>query len=512
MDIWNEGYVTDINYLDTFNRELTPVWLSTTATLLGYRTPPLDQPYAYADLGCGQGFGTALMAAANPVGRFWGFDFNPGHVAQGRRMAATSGIANIEFHEASFAQLAESAAACWPEFDFIVLHGVYSWVSRANQLAIIEFIRRFLKPGGLVYIAYNCAPGCSAMVPLQHLMKRHADQHPARSDLQAQRALDFVGRLREGGAKYFSAHPDVAVRLATAAKSDSRYLAHEYLNRDWQIVDFAAVAQDGARAKLDYLGSACLLENLDHRSAPAGLLPLLAETTDTVLHQTLLDFAANKGFRRDIFQKGLARLNAREHAAALRRICLFPLAIETSGAIVFPTPIGPASGRPELYQALMQGFSQGELSLGEMAARPELAGKTQAQLIEVAMLLISAGHVQPKAGAVQPALAQALNRFIRAEVMDGQHLNYFAAPTLGSAIEVSFVDMVAAMLLVETPDLTQDAFVSAGWQLLVSLGGQLVKDGLVLSTEEASLRELAAVFTSFQQGKTALWQRLGILP
>jgi len=54
--------------------------------------------------------------------------------------------------------------------------------------------------------------------------------------------------------------------------------------------------------------------------------------------------------------------------------------------------------------------------------------------------------------------------------------------------------------------------VRAGWQLLVSLGGQLVKDGLVLSTEEASLRELAAVFTSFQQGKTALWQRLEILP
>lgn len=225
-----------------------------------------------------------------------------------------------------------------------------------------------------------------------------------------------------------------------------------------------------------------------------------------------LDYGANKGFRRDIFQKGLARLNAREHAAALRRICLFPLAIETSGAIVFPTPNGPASGRPELYQALMQGFSQGELSLGEMAARAEMAGKTQAQLIEVAMLLISGGHVAPKAGAVQPAMAQALNRFIRAEVMDGQRLNYFAAPALGSAIEVSFVEMVAAMLLVETPALTQAAFVSAGWQLLVSLGGQLVKDGLVLSTEEASLRELAAVFTSFQQGKTALWQRLGILP
>ena len=88
----------------------------------------------------------------------------------------------------------------------------------------------------------------------------------ALSALMAGRILRFLANRQA----------DVSVRLATAAKSDSRYLAHEYLNRDWQIVDFAAVAQDGARAKLDYLGSACLLENLDHRSAPAGLLPLLA--------------------------------------------------------------------------------------------------------------------------------------------------------------------------------------------------------------------------------------------
>jgi len=72
--------------------------------------------------------------------------------------------------------------------------------------------------------------------------------------------------------------------------------------------------------------------------------------------------------------------------------------------------------------------------------------------------------------------------------------------------------MVAALPLVETPGLTRDAFARAGWQLLVSLGGQLIKDGTVLSTEEASLRQLAAILTSFQQGKTALWQRLEILP
>jgi SAM-dependent methyltransferase len=512
MNTWNEGYVTDIDYVSGFTPEMTPVMLSTTATLLGYRTPDLDQPYAYADLGCGQGFGTALMAAANPIGRFWGFDFNPGHVASGRRMAAAACIDNVEFDEASFVQLAESSAGRWPEFDFIVLHGVYSWVSRANQLAIIEFIRRFLKPGGLVYLGYNCAPGWSSMVPLQRLIRRHADDHPARSDLQAQQALGFVERLREGGARYFGAHPGVAERLATTAKMDSHYLAHEYLNRDWQILDFAAVAQDCVEAKLDYLGSACLVENLDHLSAPAGLLPLLAESSDTVLHQSLLDFASNKGFRRDIFQKGLARLTAREHAAAVRRICLLPLALPSGGGVDFVTPNGMVSGRPELYQPLMQGLAQGEMTLGDMAARAEMAGQTQINLVEVAILLISAGHVAPKANPlIRPATAAALNRFILAEVMNGRQLSYLAAPALGSAIEVNFVDMVAASLLVETPGLSKDAFVSAGWQRLLSLGRRLTKDGVVLSTEADSMQELAAVFSRFQQGRTALWRELGIL-
>ena len=512
MADWGEGYVTDINYTTGFYQELSPVWLAAAATLLGFRAPPIDKPYTYAELACGQGFGIGLLAAANPLGRFFGFDFNPAQIAHGRRLAEDSGLETIEYHDLSFQELASSADSAWPEFDFIVLHGIYSWVNRDNQAAIIEFVRRFLKPGGLAYISYNCSPGWASMVPLQRLMRLHADSHPARSDVQGREALAFVQRLREGGAAFFNNHSDIAPRLDTAGKLDSHYVAHEYLNRNWTIMGFADMAEDCARAKLNYLGSASLVENLENLSVPTSLLPLLKSETDPTMRQTMLDYASNKGFRRDIYQKGLAPLTLQEHLEAVKRIRLAPLKKDLAGEIKFKTPMGEATGRQDLYEPLIKSLGEGALTLGEIAARPEMAGKSLGDWVEVALLLIQGGFAHPEAAPASTTSARDFNRVVSRSVLNGHHYAFLATPGLGSGIPVGFVDMLAVLVLLDEPEIGEGAFIDAVFGLLQEKGRSLVKDGVVLDTQEAVAPELKSVYASLQGTLGGIWRGIGVLP
>lgn len=512
MADWGEGYVTDIGYTAGYYQELSPVWLTTTATLLGFRAPAIDKPYTFAELGCGQGFGIGLLAAVNPKGRFFGFDFNPAQITHGRRLAEDAGLENIEYHDLSFQQLASSPEQAWPDFDFIVLHGIYSWVNRDNQLAIIEFIRRFLKPGGLAYISYNCSPGWASMVPLQRLMRLHADSHPARSDVQGREALAFIRRLQEGGATFFNAHSDIAPRLEMVDKLDSHYIPHEYLNQDWTIADFSDMAEDCSRAKLDYLGSATLAENLENLSVPASLLPLLRAESDPVMRQTILDYASNKGFRRDIYQKGLSPLTVPEHLKAVKHIRLAPLKAGWAGEVKFKTPMGEALGRQDLYGPLLSALGQGAMSLGEIAARPEMANKSLGDLVEVALLLIHGGFAHPEAPAAAVATGQNFNRTVSQSVVNGHTYTFVAAPGLGGGISTGFVEMLAVLTLFDSPRMEEAAFIEAAWGLMQENGRALIKDGVVLETKAAVEPELKAIHASLAGALGDLWRGLGILP
>ena len=135
MSSWSDGYITDVEYTSNFFRELAPGFLAFACLSQGVRPPYWGPGSAYLELGCGQGFNTNLLAAANPSMRFFGLDFMPGHIANARRWAEEAGLENVDFEDLSFEQALELPEGRLPRFDFIVLHGVYSWVSRANRAA-----------------------------------------------------------------------------------------------------------------------------------------------------------------------------------------------------------------------------------------------------------------------------------------------------------------------------------------------------------------------------------------
>src|SRR5262245_20624040 len=96
---WMSGYVGDVAYTLGFYRELSPTYLNLVCVLNGHNGPRLTQPLRYCELGCGRGYGTALLAAANPTIEFVGIDFNPSHIAEARGLASQAGITNVTFFE-----------------------------------------------------------------------------------------------------------------------------------------------------------------------------------------------------------------------------------------------------------------------------------------------------------------------------------------------------------------------------------------------------------------------------
>jgi len=133
---WNDGYEAETAYDTSYYRELSPVWLATTALLAGIRPPRIDRAFHWAELGCGTGLTAGACAAACPHGEFWGFDFNPVHIAKAVHFAESAALPNAIYQERSFAELAELPEGALPAFDFVVIHGVYSWLTRENQACV----------------------------------------------------------------------------------------------------------------------------------------------------------------------------------------------------------------------------------------------------------------------------------------------------------------------------------------------------------------------------------------
>src|SRR6266550_46651 len=130
------GYVNDIPYAFHFARELAPAWLDFVVTLSGFGAPSRAGAYAWCELGCGQGVTAAIIAGTHPTGEFHGIDAFPPHIVRARGLCNNAGIANLTLHALDFASAIDLDLPC---FDYIVAHGVYSWIDSRSR----DDMRRF---------------------------------------------------------------------------------------------------------------------------------------------------------------------------------------------------------------------------------------------------------------------------------------------------------------------------------------------------------------------------------
>ena len=516
MAQWDDGYVTDVAYTSNFYREITPSWIALTSLLLGHRPPDLAAPFSYADLGCGNGFTSLAIAAACPHAEVWGFDFNPAHVEFANGLAGRAGLTNVRFVETSFADLEVASNSDMPDFDIMVSHGVLSWISPANRKHLVGAVASRLKPGGLVYLSYNVTTGWTGMVPLRVLMRMLTVASPERTDLAVPGVLDFVDRLKQAGASFFTANPALENRLADIRKQDARYIAHEYLNQDWHPLMFTEVAGEMLEAKCRYIGSATLAENIDTVSVPPNVAPILAETRDPYLRETLRDLGCAQTFRRDLYRKGMAPMPAAEQQMQLENLTLAGMGMAApEGGITFATPIGSVTGRPEVYEPLLSMLEAGTLSVRQARDAPAFAGRALTELMQAFTLLIAGGYAHPmlpEAGAAaRHEAARRLNLAIAQTNANAGDLPRLAAPTIGSAIGADILETLLVGELLAGKPADVGSLVA---QLVGSLGrsGRSVqRDGKPVGGAGETIQIVTEAVVGLLERRMPLLRRLGVL-
>ncbi|MGO1119841.1 class I SAM-dependent methyltransferase [Rhodovibrionaceae bacterium A322] len=308
MSAWSDGYVTDIPYTHSFFRELSPTFLNYCALMLGVEPPQTREGFTYLELGSGNGVTTNMLAATHPQGEFYGVDFMPAHTKFSAKVSANAKLDNVTFLERSFEDIAKGMEDL-PRFDYITFHGIYSWISEENRHYMVDVIRRYLKPGGLVYCSYNSMPGWTAMAPIQWLLETLSHTYEGDSSERAGKALEFVNEMRESEFGFFKYYNDiVSDRLDKLKNHKPSYIAHEYLNGSWHPLFFKQVMAEMASGKMDFVGQAAATAAFPGLNYPPKSLELADKVEDPILRETILDFMSNNQFRRDIFSKAASRL------------------------------------------------------------------------------------------------------------------------------------------------------------------------------------------------------------
>lgn len=232
-----DGYVEDIPYTFGYHPELDPARMQAVLRRAGFEPPEVA---AACELGYGQGMSLAIHAVAGGAA-WWGTDLIPSHAAHVRALVAGTD-ARLEAADQTFAVFC--ARDDLPQFDFIGLHGVWSWVSAANRERILGLVARRLRTGGVLYVSYNALPGWAPMLPLREMMVTYAAALPA----ELPRADRIEAALRDAQMRVLrdplvlEACPGIEAELRAIRHKGVAYLAHEFFNRDWAPMPPAQVA------------------------------------------------------------------------------------------------------------------------------------------------------------------------------------------------------------------------------------------------------------------------------
>lgn len=506
MSDWTAGYVADIGYTFGYYNELSPHRARLAMLYAGLAVPA--EGAIHCELGFGQGLSANVNSAATG-GTWHGNDFNPTQAAYAQAMARASGAA-AHLTDESLTDFC--ARPDLPQFDSIGLHGIWSWISDQNRATIVDFVRRKLKVGGVLYVSYNTLPGWASFAPMRHLLTEHVRALGTESGgslANVDGALAFAHRLLETAPSYARANSQVTERFAKVRVQDKNYLAHEYFNRDWEPMHFSTMAQWLAPAKLSFACSGHLLDHVDAINFSKAQKALLDSVSDGTLKETVRDFVVNQQFRRDYWVKGprrLARQEQTEQIRALRVLLVIP-APEVSLKAMGPQ--GEVTLNEEVYRPILQALADHvPRQVSELEAQLVPSPIKTESLFQGIFLLMGIGGIalvqsESQISAARDASAR-LNGYIIGQSAINAELQYLASPVIGAGVSVGRFQQLFLLARGRGLALPSD-WADFAWQILKSQNQRLLIDGKALESEQENLAELG------RQAEDFLLRRLPVL-
>ncbi len=506
MNDWQHGYVTDMPYTYGFYKECAPNWMDWVALLRGSE-PPMDAK-TVLELGCGQGYGLCVMAAANSNHHFIGVDFNPEHIAHAKSLARRTNLTNIEFHEGDFIAIAEAPNLPWAECDYVLAHGILSWVNYEVRNAMFRITDKCLAPGGLAYFSYNALPGWLATHPVQHLMRQFADRTGVNA-ISFENSLKALQGLKDVNAAVFNAQPGLHARLEQLQKHPKHqinYLYHEYFNGAWSLFYCTQVADEALVGKLRYLGSATLPDNYD-AMLPETMRQVLDTAPDGAMRELFKDMLINQTFRRDVFVRGQAPIWTGEQLNLFSQRMITLLCDPENISLTFKTSFGEVNGRNEVYKPVIKTLTQGPKTIADI--HKSLPGMNAGNLLQSISMLINSDAVAFYVPQAKKKNARQFNQILAESVSRGAPYNYIALPSIGSGISLNTIQWMALDSYHKGAKKLQD-LVEGVENRLKSLNRSLLnKDGQKIPQGNETVKELNNRLTLFMNKTLPLLRNLG---
>jgi methyltransferase-like protein/trans-aconitate methyltransferase len=290
----NEISYDELPYTNYSFAQTHPDRIAALATLFGVEPPPVAS-CRVLELGCAAAGNLVPMAVTMPDAQFVGIDLSARQIADGQAIVDALPLRNVQLRALSITDIEESLGA----FDYIVAHGVFSWVPRDVQERLLEICSRYLAPKGIAFVSYNTLPGWHARGVIRELMRYHVEQFAdGRTKVREARAIgEFLAANLSSDAGYSAA---VTAQIEALRGDDDAYIAHEHLEGCNDPIYFHQFVERAAAHRLQYLAESdfgtMLVSNLR-----AEIAQRLAELTpDTIRREQYMDFLRNRSFRQTL--------------------------------------------------------------------------------------------------------------------------------------------------------------------------------------------------------------------
>ena len=281
----------------------TPATLEAYAALVGVSAPN-PKTARVLELGATYGGNIISQALFNSDATFVGIELSQEQVEKGNEVIANAGLTNVSLIQSDIASIGSEIGT----FDYIIAHGVYSWVDDGVKEALLRLINEHLAEDGIAYVSYNTYPGWHTMEEVRQLMmfsNRDKTQFNHKEKVLHGKTIgSIVGsqilkydNLKERNSKFLGA-------LRSVMQKDEYYVGHDHLEPNNDPVYFYQFNDHLAAHNLAYLCDADLTLSMV-RSFDADIADTLDKLAlnDHVAQEQYLDFMLDTTFRKSIICK-----------------------------------------------------------------------------------------------------------------------------------------------------------------------------------------------------------------
>ncbi|ALG67096.1 class I SAM-dependent methyltransferase [Beggiatoa leptomitoformis] len=282
-------------YLSNVMHYTQPYHIAAIAQLFGMN-PPRPETARILELGCANGGNIVATAHAFPQATCVGIELSARQVAMANGIIQHLDLKNIVVKQMDILDFSEQEGM----FDYIIAHGIYTWVTADVQEKILRICQQHLNPNGIAYISYNTKPGWNMRGTIRDMMLYHTKsiKDPHEKVVQMRALWQFLAETTQAGRDSYSLFLNEEFKLF--AEFDESYLFHDFLEAENNPLYLHEFVEQASAHDLVYVGDTYL-----HTMLASNFPPEIANTLslfkDDLVHQEqYMDFLRNRHFRHSL--------------------------------------------------------------------------------------------------------------------------------------------------------------------------------------------------------------------